>query len=168
MNEVVLGKLKETRAHLINEISRLQDDNFNKRPDMNKWSIAQVCHHLILVERSTMKVIQWGLKGKSDTNSARKKVELILNRDKKIKAPQIVEPAEETFTVQQIINLLKDSREKLFALLHSIDDKSVLREKSVKHPAFGDLPLDQWVEAVYLHEQRHLEQIKEIKNVLKS
>lgn len=31
------------------------------------------------------------------------------------------------------------------------------------HPALGELFLDQWIELIYLHEQRHIEQIKEIK-----
>ncbi|MEC3085289.1 PadR family transcriptional regulator, partial [Bacillus cereus] len=30
-------------------------------------------------------------------------------------------------------------------------------------PALGELPLDQWIELIYLHEQRHMLQIKEIK-----
>jgi hypothetical protein len=41
-----------------------------------------------------------------------------------------------------------------------------LAEKSVTHPALGELPLDQWIEQIYLHEQRHIEQIKEIKLLL--
>ena len=31
------------------------------------------------------------------------------------------------------------------------------------HPALGELSLDQWIELIYLHEQRHISQIKEIK-----
>lgn len=48
----------------------------------------------------------------------------------------------------------------------TIEDKSILAEKSVNHLAFGELPLDQWIEQIYLHEQRHIEQIKEIKLLL--
>lgn len=75
-----------------------------------------------------------------------------------------VEPDTEPFEVQQIISLLNDSRKKLMTLLlGAINDTSILAEKSVNHPALGELPLDQWIEQIYLHEQRHLEQIKEIK-----
>jgi hypothetical protein len=62
--------------------------------------------------------------------------------------------------------LLSDSRKKLMIFLITIEDKSILTEKSVKHPAFGELPLDHWIELIYLHEQRHIEQIKEIKLLL--
>ena len=65
-----------------------------------------------------------------------------------------------------MIDLLNDSRKRLMSVLHTIEDKSILEEKSVNHPAFGELPLDQWVELIPLHEQRHIAQIKEIKSIL--
>ncbi|WHT48154.1 DinB family protein [Sporosarcina thermotolerans] len=149
------------------EIAFLTDAQFNSKPDMNCWSISQVCHHLVLVEQSTIKAIAWGLKGEDNSSKERKKIELfILDRTRKIKAPQIVEPGIEPFEVQEIIDLLNESRKKLMIFLNGIEDQSILKEKSVKHPALGDLPLDQWIEQIYLHEQRHIEQVKEIKNLL--
>ena len=163
MSKLVNDNLYETRNNLIKEISLLSYAQFNKQPSMNKWSIAQVCHHLVLVEKASMKAIAWGLKEIDSTQKERKKVQLILDRTKKIKAPKIVEPDVEPFEVQQIIDLLSDSRKKLMTFLSTIEDTSILAEKSVNHPAFGELPLDQWIELIYLHEQRHIEQIKEIK-----
>ncbi|WP_312473319.1 DinB family protein [Neobacillus sp.] len=164
MNKLVNDNLYETRNILIKEITLLSDAQFNSKPDMNKWSIAQVCHHLVLVEEASIKAIAWGLKEIDSTQKERKKVHLILlDRTKKLKAPNIVEPDVEPFEVQQIIDLLNDSRKKLLTFLSTIEDKSILAEKSVKHPVFGELPLDQWIEQIFLHEQRHIEQIKEIK-----
>ena len=134
---------------------------------MDMWSIAQVCHHIVLVEESTVKAIAWGLKENSSIQGERKKNDhIILNRTNKLKAPKIVEPDEKTFEVQEIIDLLNGSREKLLTFLSAIEDQSILAEKSVKHPALGDIALDQWVEQIYLHEQRHIAQIKEIKLLL--
>jgi hypothetical protein len=48
----------------------------------------------------------------------------------------------------------------------TIEDKFILAKKSVNYPAFGELPLDYWIEQIYLHEQRHIEQIKEDKLLL--
>lgn len=166
MNKLANDNLYETRNNLVKEITLLSDAQFNSRPDITKWSIAQVCHHLVLVEEASIKAIAWGLKEIDNTQKERKKVHLILDRTKKIKAPKIVEPDVEPFKVQQIIDLLNDSRKKLMTFLSTIEDKSILAEKSVKHPAFGELPLDQWIEQLYLHEQRHTEQIKEIKLLL--
>lgn len=156
-------KLDVTRNCLINEIIPLSYTLFNARPAQNNWSIAQVCQHLVLVEQATIKAIAWGLKEANNTQVERKNVQQILDRTKKIKAPKIVEPDTEPFEVQSILDSLNESRTKLQAFLTTIDDQSILTKKSLKHPALGELPLDQWIEQIYLHEQRHLEQIKEIK-----
>ena len=167
MNELVNDKLYETRKELAKEINVLSYTEFNTRPDSNKWSIAQVCHHLVLTEVASIKAIAWGLKEISGTQKERKEIHLmLLDRTKKIKAPKMVEPDAEPFEVQQIINLLNESRKKMIAFLNTIEDKSTLADRSMKHPAFGELPLDQWIEHIYLHEQRHIEQIKEIKSFL--
>ncbi|GIN86009.1 PadR family transcriptional regulator [Heyndrickxia sporothermodurans] len=167
MNKLVNDNLYETRNNLVKEITLLSDVQFNSKPDTDTWSIAQVCHHLALVEEASIKAIAWGLKEIEGTKNERKKVDLILlDRTKKIKAPKIVEPGVEPFEVQQIIDLLNGSRTKLLNFLSTIEDKSILAEKAVKHPALGELPLDQWIEQIYLHEQRHIEQIKEIKLLL--
>ncbi|WP_102272234.1 DinB family protein [Cytobacillus massiliigabonensis] len=167
MNELVNDNLYETRNNLVKEITLLSDTEFNRKPDMDMWSIAQVCHHLVLVEEASIKAIAWGLKGNDRTSTERKNIHLtLLDRTKKIKAPKIVDPDAAPFEVPQLIDLLNDSREKLLAFLSTIEDKAILKEKSVKHPALGELPLDQWIEQIYLHEQRHIEQIKEIKLLL--
>ena len=166
MSNLVNDNLYETRNNLVKEITSLSYTQFNGRLGMNMWSIAQVCHHLVLVEQATIKAIAWGLKKVDNTQTERKNVQLVLDRTKKFKAPEIVEPDVEPFEVQSIIDLLNDSRKKLLTFLSTIEDKSILTERSVKHPAFGELPLDQWIEQIYLHEQRHIEQIKEIKLLL--
>ncbi|WP_391116789.1 DinB family protein [Psychrobacillus sp. L3] len=167
MNKSINDKLYEMRNNLVNEITLLDDVQFNSEPEKNMWSIAQVCHHLVLVEEASIKVITLGLKEMDSTPKERKKIHhILIDRTKKYKAPKIVEPDVGPFEVQQIIDLLNDSRTKLMTFLSTIEDKSILAEKSMKHPALGELPLDQWIEQIYGHEQRHIEQIKEIKLLL--
>ncbi|QFF99891.1 DinB family protein [Psychrobacillus glaciei] len=167
MDQFASDNLYETRNNLVKELTLLSDVQFNSKLDKNMWSIAQVCHHLVLVEEASIKAIAWGLKETGITLIERKKIQpILLDRTKKLQAPKIVEPDVEPFEVQQIIDLLNDSRKKLMTFLSTIDDKSILAEKSMKHPALGELPLDQWIEQIYLHEQRHIEQIKEIKLLL--
>ena len=62
MSKLVNDNLYETRNSLIKEIASLSYAQFNNRPSPNKWSIAQVCHHLVLVEKASIKAIAWGLK----------------------------------------------------------------------------------------------------------
>ncbi|MGE7694448.1 DinB family protein [Lysinibacillus sp. NPDC094177] len=167
MNQLINDHLCKTRNDLVEEIKVLSDTQLNAKPDANSWSIAQICHHLVLVEESTVKAIAWGLKQEVNKQMERKNVQLIVDRTKKITAPKIVEPADDFFTVKQIIELLDDSRKKLTTFLNTIEDPTILAEKSVKHPAIGELALDQWLEQIYFHEQRHIGQIKEIKALIK-
>ncbi|GAB0167924.1 DinB family protein [Lysinibacillus sp. CTST325] len=167
MNQLINDHLCETRESLVEEIKLLSDSQFNAKPDADCWSIAQVCHHLTLTEASFIRVIAWGLKQEDSQQTERKNVHLILDRTTKVQAPEFLEPAKDFLTVQQIIEFLNDSRKKFTTFLETIEDPSILTEKSFKHPVLGELPLDQWVELVYIHEQRHIEQIKEIKAFIK-
>jgi uncharacterized damage-inducible protein DinB len=163
MYNSVSENLEETRNNLVREISALSYAKFNTKPDENSWSIAQICHHLVLTEKATTKAIARGLKEVDSTEKERKNVQLILNRSKKIKAPKMVEPAEDSFEVQKVLNLLEESRQNFISFLSTIEEPSILTKKSMQHPALGELPLDQWIDQIYLHEQRHMEQIKETK-----
>ncbi|UPW81251.1 DinB family protein [Lysinibacillus sp. Ag94] len=167
MNQLINDHLCETRNNLVEEIQLLSDSQFNAKPDANCWSIAQVCHHLSLTEESFIKVIAWGLKQENSQQTERKNVHLILDRTTKVPAPDFLEPTKDFLTVQQIMTLLDDSRKKFTTFLDTIEDPSLLTEKIFKHPFLGELALDQWIELVYIHEQRHIEQIKEIKALIK-
>lgn len=155
-------EMHQTRVNLIKEIESLSFEQFNAKPNRDKWSIAQICHHLVLVELATIKAIHYGIKANDHPTIKKKSIQLMLDRTKKIQAPKIVEPAHEKLKVQEIIDMLSDSRKKLLQTIHAIDDPLLLQKKLVKHPAFDDLSLDQWIELVYLHEQRHIKQIKEL------
>lgn len=163
MSKLENGNLAETRNRLVEEITSFSYDEFNKRPDSHSWSAAQVCHHLVLAEESFTKAIVYGLK-KENNKVERKNIHYMSDRSKKIEAPEIVRPNTEPIEVQQVIDMLNNSRNHLLSVLSSVNDKSILEEKSAKHRIFGELPLDQWVELLYLHEQRHIEQIKDIKS----
>lgn len=159
-NEILL----ETRNRLVNEISLLNLDEFNQHPEKDKWSIAQVCQHLFLVEKAFVYAISQGLK--NGTKAEEKNIHIVSDKGLKLKAPDIVTPDEKLYEVQEILDSLNKSRTKLLAVLATIDDSSVLSERSAKHPFFDDLPLNQWIELLYIHESRHIEQIKDLKLVL--
>ncbi|MFX3675201.1 MAG: DinB family protein [Paenisporosarcina sp.] len=152
-----------TRNNLLNEMNFLSYEEFNYIPENNNWSIAHVCQHLALTEEISAKAIAYGLK-KSTVSSVPKKMDYILDRSNKREAPEIVKPQLNPTETLQIIEQLNHSRNVLKSVLNTVEDPSMLAEKSVKHPVLGELPLNQWVEFIYLHEQRHLEQIKEIKS----
>lgn len=155
-----LQELSTTREQLLDEISSLSYDQFNRKTEKNKWSIAQVCHHLVITEILFTKAIESGLNQKARTVTERKPIHLVLDRSKKFTAPRVSEPSLEPFQVEQIIDQLSESRRKMLNVLGRVDDANMLKETAVRHLVFGELPLDQWIDLLYMHEQRHIEQIK--------
>ncbi|MGG3467615.1 DinB family protein [Neobacillus pocheonensis] len=164
MNQIIHGNLVETRKQLVNEITSLSFEELNTALGSDTWSVAQVCHHLYLAEKSFVHGINYALKQKDNPKVGRQPLDRISDRSQKIDAPPFVIPSEEPFEIHHIHNMLKESRTMLLNVLNKIEDDSILREKSAKHPLFGVLPLIQWIELIYLHEQRHIEQINEIKS----
>ncbi|WP_238656182.1 DinB family protein [Paenibacillus piscarius] len=164
MNELE-ENLFRSRKILIKELSSLNDNEFNQRVDTNKWSIAQICHHLVITEILFTKAIISGLDKMNVTESTRKPIHLVLDKSKKFQAPEISEPRSEPFQVLQILLLLNESRKNLTEAISKVDDKTILKTITAKHPVFEDLPLDQWIELLYLHEQRHIEQIITLKSL---
>ncbi|MFD6443136.1 DinB family protein, partial [Peribacillus sp. NPDC060186] len=72
-------------------------------------------------------------------------------------------PSQKPFQLSTIMDLLAESRDQLFQVLYEMDKDMNLKRKKAKHPMFGDLSLDQWIELLILHEQRHTKQIQDIK-----
>ncbi|WP_462413086.1 DinB family protein [Neobacillus sp. Marseille-QA0830] len=163
--EEMQEKLAETRFLLLKEISSFTDEELNKVPDQDVWSVGQIGHHLYLTESVFTKAILYGLNKNYDQESlpTQRPIQVLTDRSFKVKAPDLVVPSAGPFTRKQISLMLEESRTKLLDVLNAIDDEHVLTIKSTKHPLLGQLPLNQWVETVYLHEQRHISQIKEIK-----
>ncbi|MBK5500379.1 DinB family protein [Peribacillus sp. TH14] len=75
----------------------------------------------------------------------------------------MVLPSQKPFQLSKIIDLLAESRDQLLQVLYEMDKDIVLTKKKAKHPMFGDLSLDQWIELLSLHEQRHTKQIQDFK-----
>lgn len=163
--EALRERLAEARQQLMNEIQTLSFADLNKLPGENSWSVAQVCHHLYLAEKSFTSALLYGINSEKSKKAEAKPLHLyLLDRSKKVDAPSIVAPSAESFELEEILNLLDESRTFLLDVMDGIKDETILTEKSAKHPLFGYLPLYQWIENVYLHDQRHIEQIKEIKS----
>lgn len=159
----IIFNLKETRNELLGILNGLNGDQLNQRRDPHSWSISQICQHLSKTEELYVVAIKRGLKSNEDSFIENKPLEFLLDRSKKLEAPEIAKPTDEILDYQQIIVKLNNSREKLFETLNTVEDPSVLSRRQFIHPVFKEMLLIEWVRSLYLHEQRHIKQINEIK-----
>lgn len=160
-------KLKETRDELFGILTGLSGDQLNQQKDLNSWSISQVCQHLFKTEELYVVAIKKGLKSKEDSFIENKSVEFLLDRSQRLEAPDIAKPTDEFLEYEEIIEKLNNSRQKLLELLNTVEDESVLSRRHFIHPVFKEMLLIEWVKSLYLHEQRHINQINEIIDRLK-
>ncbi|SEL05222.1 DinB superfamily protein [Paenibacillus sp. cl141a] len=160
-------KLKETRDELFGILTGLSGDRLNQQKDLNSWSISQVCQHLFKTEELYVVAIKRGLKSKEDSFIENKSVEFLLDRSQKLEAPDIAKPTDEFLEHEEIIEKLNNSRQKLLELLNTVEDESVLSRRHFIHPVFKEMLLIDWLKSLYLHEQRHINQIHEIIDRLK-
>jgi len=165
--EEIIQKLHETRNELLGILRRLDRNQINQRKDPYSWSVGQIGQHLIKTEEIYVVAIKRGLKSNGNPKIESKSLDLLLDRSKKLMAPDIVKPTDELFEVDEIIEKLNQSRQKLEETLSALEDRSLLTQRHFAHPVFKEMLLIDWVRSLYLHEQRHIRQIEEIIDGLK-
>ncbi|MCH5585587.1 DinB family protein [Shimazuella sp. AN120528] len=156
-------KHNEIRNDIWNTVMHLTDKQINQQEASDRWSIAQILEHLYLIEDSiTQKMIQH-LKMKTEKPIV-KPVQLTLDRSRKLVYP--IPISDEFRTLNSLRKKLNNSRHAFELLIKGLTADQ-LAQKSMNHPVFGEaMSFYQWVEFVGLHEERHLEQINEVKTNL--
>lgn len=156
---MILGKNTVIRKELFQSIEGLTDEQFNRIPSNGGWSPKQIFEHLVRMETVIATNIAQELNNPDSPKCMVKPIALATIRFIKVEAPGYTAPTEEYKSKIEMKNELYDSR--LFLLdVYESSTKDVLREKSFKHPIFGQVPLIQWFPFVGLHEKRHLKQLK--------
>ncbi|MFP3919723.1 DinB family protein [Lysinibacillus telephonicus] len=146
-------------------VSEISDSQLNKVVEEGQWSIAQVLEHLYLIEKLAVEGIQEAL-ASSEANPVKlRRIHLAADRSHKVQAPEMLRPSAEYQTLKQLKNKLDNSRETLLKCIEGVSVET-LDEKSMPHPVYGALSLSQWISFIGYHEQRHLGQIEDIKELL--
>jgi 2,3-bisphosphoglycerate-dependent phosphoglycerate mutase len=155
----ILNHLKNTRQNLLELISAIDEEQLHSKPDERSWSISQICEHLWINEELFIRAIDAGLRRDDDHVVGDKSLELATDRSQRIDSPAISKPVNNRLSYTQIREKLLESRQRLSELLNSLEEPDVLHRRFYRHSVFDELSLYQWVELLYLHEQRHIEQI---------
>ncbi|MBD1381575.1 DinB family protein [Metabacillus arenae] len=162
----MLNVVEDVRRDLINEVKELNDEQLNKKPAPEEWSINQVLIHLYKSEMLTLTTLKELITEAKDQKIEDKPVELTVDRSKKRKAPDYLKPTDESMEKQAVLEQLETSRKELASFVENYPNQNSLHEKTLEHPVFGEMSIAQWIDCVGYHEKRHLIQIKEIKKTL--
>ncbi|MBO8172260.1 MAG: DinB family protein [Bacillaceae bacterium] len=158
--------ISEARQEIYEFVSRFSDETIKKKPDASTWSMLDNLEHLYYSEKLMTTLIKEALdKNERKRAEKEKPIHLTLDRTNKVDAPDFIQPKGTFASVEAAKASLDESRAALMALLQSCDESDLL-ENSVKHPFFGTMSVAQVVEFIGLHERRHLEQMREIEELL--
>ncbi|HEX8351378.1 MAG TPA: DinB family protein [Pyrinomonadaceae bacterium] len=163
-----------TRERLRRSVEGLSDEQQHFRPAPDRWSVAQLCEHLSIVEGNVVGLLGKLLDKAEESGAARDggyplapvSIGEFVERSRGVKfeAPERIRPGDAPVLADSLA-ALDTSRAALRALRPRIEraDGRALR---FPHPAWGPLDLYQWLLFVAAHESRHLAQIEALKEAM--
>lgn len=159
-----LDKLDSLHRQLLDSITPVDAERFAERPAENEWSLAEVVHHLSLVEQSVVKALTKQLENPPKKSGLRQHLIplslLVGTRMIRIRAPKFVEPLNAPSKEIAIENL-NSAREALKSLCTQTS-RERLSSIAMKHPLLGSMNGIRAVDFLHYHEKRHYTQILEI------
>lgn len=158
-----INRLDSIHRRLFEVIEAVDPSVFSRRPVENQWSVAEVMHHLCLVEESVLGALERGVKAPPTQISILRRLiptRIVSWRLIRVEAPKSVRPENE-LTKEQSLHSYDEVRGRLkeFCAQHGARR---LRQISFRHPALGVIDGVAAVSFVGFHEQRHHKQIREI------
>ncbi|MET0625471.1 MAG: DinB family protein [Pyrinomonadaceae bacterium] len=167
--------IDDVRGQLLRAVEGLSDDEQRFRPAPDRWSAAQLCEHLSIVEGNVVGLLGKLLTKAEESGASRAEgaafepvsvAEFVeRSRGVKFEAPERLRPADAT-PLADSLGRLRDSRAALHGLRPRVE-RADGRALNFPHPAWGPLNLYQWLLFVGAHESRHLAQIEAVKETMK-
>ena len=168
--EEVFDYLDAERSDLHQAIELVPAELRDRQPGPDRWSVAQVLQHLVIVEkRIGMGMTKWvadakagGLRPEVKTSSVLMSLDLavIADRSRRRNAPEEVRPSGELDAASGLA-ALEQTRAALRAAVIPADGLA-LGEVIQPHPVLGPINVYQWLLFVGSHEVRHTGQVCEI------
>jgi uncharacterized damage-inducible protein DinB len=161
--ERVIKRLDSIHARVLEAIAPLAPATYNRRPQENEWSVADIINHLFLVEERVIKDLEKALAREPKRLGLLRRMvptSVVAVRLVRVKAPKAVQPelnSERRVTVNEF-NLTRQKLKELCAT----HGKERLRQTAFKHPFLGEITGVATVSFVAYHEQRHYKQIREV------
>lgn len=158
------------RTALLDAAAAVPADRWNERPAPGRWSVAELCEHLYMVEHSCARVIaKRAMEARDGNHPAETETSSVLgsldgrgiaDRGERMQVPSRVAPTG-SWTAERALEALKRSRDELLDAIRAADGLALGSVRS-EHPRLGEIDLYQWILFVGQHEARHRSQLEEI------
>ena len=165
--QFVVERLAASEARLLGLVEGLGPAQWGFREDAERWSIAEIVEHLIVLEGFITGAVTNSLQGPAEPGKmalADAKEPLVLglaeSRGIKLKAREATRPVGRWVDGAELIAEFRKARARTIEF--AAETECDLRGHFFPHIAFGDLDCYQWLVVVGQHTLRHCLQIEEI------
>lgn len=160
--------LETQRQQLLQRVASLSDEQLNKIPAADKWSINQIIFHVILAEELSYKSIKAKVISSKDFQKASVMsfvrstlLKLVLRSPRKFKAPLIVSKMPEKSDLLELVTKWEEVRLLTKELLESLPPH-LLDKYIYKHPVAGKMDIYCGLDFLNEHLRRHQIQIEKM------
>ena len=158
-----LRRLDSIHSKLVDTVTSIDDPLFSRSPAEREWSIAEIVHHLCLVEERVIKELETELANPPRRVSFLKQLiptSIVANRLLRVKAPRGVIPLNPPARAEVIANY--DAARSRLKDLCSTHGQDRFKRLVFKHPFLGEINGPATISFVGYHELRHYKQIREV------
>ena len=164
-----LKRLDSVHQKLINTISPLDPNLYSERPAEGEWSVAEIVHHLCLVEDRVTKELEAAIAREPLRVGFFRRLiptSIVSLRLIRVKAPKAMNPLDWPARDQAIENF--DRARSNLKTLCAAHSEERFRNLVFTHPFLGDIDGVATISFIGYHELRHYKQIREVLGKLKS
>jgi len=164
----VVERLARARARLLSVVDPIPAGLWNRRPEPDCWSAAEVIAHLTMVESAVLKGARklFATEPKPVPFWRRLHIPPVVNLSRviRVKTPLPLDPAL-LAAKEPMLECFSALRAETLAFLEANGDRD-LRRWRWPHPFFGSLNGVGWFKMIAYHEARHTKQLREIARVV--
>jgi hypothetical protein len=161
--ESVLKRLDSIHQELVSTVAPLEPSVYSQRPSEGEWSVAEIVHHLCLVEGRVTHELKSALAREPQRVKFLRRfmpTSIVSLRLLRVKSPKAMTPLDAP-ALEVALQDFDHKRNSLKALCaeHSTER---LHNVVFKHPFLGEIDGVATVSFVGYHEKRHYKQIREV------
>lgn len=166
-----VAELERTRDLLLSATANLSEDKARLKPGPNRWSVLDCVEHLAVTEGTIFGMLQGNLKAPPSSEEMRARTagktammaKFLTDRSTKVQAPAEIAPTGRFRTIAEAREAFIAARNRTIEFTEKTEDD--LHAHVVKHLAFGELDLYQWLLLMAGHSERHTLQAEEAKGI---
>jgi hypothetical protein len=164
-NAEIVKFLEEKHAAFLQAVAGVEQKTSQLQPSLGEWSIGEVVHHHILIERIVRYLIRglrWGFLGEKQAEGSHQPaaLEKVSRREGRVKTMRRFIPSHGQ-SLDRLLQWLNDERRKTLRMAHRANLVKP-RKRSFRHFLLGQMNGEEWLLFIGHHQERHRRQIEEI------